>query len=154
MYALLLPLHSIVRWFVLISLLLAIVTAVSGLVKKRPYTALDNSIRHWTATIAHVQLLLGLGLYYISPITDYFLNNFNSAIHQREMRFFGMEHSLMMFLAIVTITIGSSKAKRKTTHGEKFKTVTIWYAIGLFLILTSIPWEFSPFTSRPYFRWL
>src|SRR5687768_6341222 len=152
MYSLVLPLHSMVRWFVLISLVLAIVTAVNGLVKKRPYTAFDDSLRHWTATIAHVQLLLGLVLYYISPITDYFLNNFNSAIHQREIRFFGMEHSLMMFLAIVTITIGSMKAKRRTTDREKFKTLIIWYAFGLFLILTSIPWEFSPFTSRPYFR--
>ncbi|GAB3173592.1 hypothetical protein GCM10027291_30180 [Telluribacter humicola] len=96
--------------------------------------------------------MLGLGLYFISPIIDYFLHNFWDAIHQREIRFFGMEHSSMMIAAVVVITIGSAKAKRRQTDAEKFRTMAIWFAIGLFIILTSIPWSFSPLTSRPNFR--
>jgi uncharacterized membrane protein len=83
---------------------------------------------------------------------DYFLHHFNAAVHQREIRFFGMEHSLMMFIAIIIITIGSAKAKRKATDTEKFRIMTIWFAVALFIILTSIPWAFSPLTSRPHFR--
>jgi hypothetical protein len=63
-----------------------------------------------------------------------------------------MEHSLMMITATVIITIGSVKAKRRHTDHQKFRAMAIWYTIGLLIILTSVPWAFSPFTSRPYFR--
>jgi hypothetical protein len=116
------------------------------------FSKLDNFIRHTTATIAHIQLILGIWLYFVSPVVDYFLHNFSDAVHLREIRFFGMEHSLMMFIAVVIITIGSAKAKRKPTDKEKFKTVAIWFGIALFIILLNIPWKFSPLISRPYFR--
>jgi len=63
-----------------------------------------------------------------------------------------MEHSVMMILAITIITLGSAKTKRKQSDKEKFKTMAIWFTIALLIILTSIPWKFSPLASRPYFR--
>ena len=152
MYSTLLSLHSLFRWLVLVLLVFAIYTAYRGVVTKKAFSKFDNSVRHWTATIAHIQLLLGLSLYYISPVTHYFLNNFKDAVHQREVRFFGMEHSLMMITAVVIITIGSAKAKRKQTDNEKFRTIATWYTVGVIIILLSIPWTFSPLVSRPYFR--
>ncbi|WP_367915895.1 hypothetical protein [Leadbetterella sp. DM7] len=151
-YSTLLPLHSLVRWLVLISLIIAIFLAFRGWFSKREFSRLDNSVRHWTATIAHIQLLIGIWLYLVSPVTDYFLHNFKEAVRLREIRFFGMEHSLMMLMAIVIITIGSAKAKRKPTDNGKFRTMAIWYSVGLLIILSSIPWAFSPFTSRPHIR--
>lgn len=152
MYSILLTLHSLVRWLVLLSLIFAIYRAYTGYIRKRTFTNHDNAVRHWTATTVHIQFMLGFILYIISPVTNYFVHNFKEGIHLREIRFFGMEHSTMMFLAIVIITFGSIKAKRRITDQAKFKTMAIWFAIGLFLILTSIPWPFSPFTSRPYLR--
>ncbi|HKZ36611.1 MAG TPA: hypothetical protein VJ184_03095, partial [Chryseolinea sp.] len=98
----------------------------------------DNLIRHSTATISHIQLLIGLLLYYVSPIVSYFFQNFNEAVHNREIRFFGMEHSLMMFMAVSVISAGSSIANRKVKDAEKFKTLAIWYTIALFIIFFSI----------------
>ena len=152
MYSILLASHSLLRWLVLASLLFAIGWAYRGWRSGRRFTGFDNSLRHWTATIAHVPLLLGVGLYFLSPRVDYFLHHFKEAVHERELRFFGMEHSLMMVLAIFAITIGSAKAKRQPHNAEKFKTMTIWFTIGLLIILSSVPWPFSPFTGRPYFR--
>lgn len=152
MYSTLLTLHSLVRWLVLTSLLFAIYRAYHGWFTKKAYSPFDNSVRHWTATIAHIQLMIGLVLYFISPIVNYFLHNYAEAVHQREIRFFGMEHSLMMLIAIIVITIGSAKAKRKPTDREKFKTMALWFTVGLLIILTSIPWAFSPLASRPNFR--
>lgn len=152
MYLTLLTLHSWGRWLVLTSLILAIFRGYKGWFSGKPFSTLDNNVRHWTATIAHIQLLLGIWLYFISPVIDYFLHHYKVAVHQREIRFFGMEHSLVMLISIIIITIGSAKAKRKKTDLEKFKTMAIWYTIGLFLILTSVPWAFSPLVSRPYFR--
>jgi cytochrome bd-type quinol oxidase subunit 2 len=152
MYSTLLALHSLTRWLVLISLIFAIYTAFKGWFTNKSFSKSDNRIRHWTATIAHVQLILGIWLYFISPIIDYFLHNYKIAVHQREIRFFGMEHNIMMIIAILIITIGSFKAKRKPTNQEKFKTMAIWFTIGLVIILISIPWTFSPFAQRPLLR--
>lgn len=152
MYQTLLALHSLVRWFVLASLLLAIYKGYKGWLTNKPFSKYDNKVRHWTATITHIQLCIGLWLYFISPIINYFLHNYKEAVHQREIRFFGMEHNLMMLAAIIIITIGSAKAKRKPTDQEKFKTMALWFTVGLLIILLSIPWTFSPLASRPLFR--
>jgi uncharacterized membrane protein len=152
MYATLLALHSFTRWLVLGSLLFAIFRAYRGWLMHQPYSKFDNATRHVTATIAHTQLILGIWLYFISPITTYFLQHFSTAMHERAIRFFGMEHITMMLIGITLITIGSAKAKRKITDREKFKTMAIWFTIALFIILSSVPWSFSPLISRPNFR--
>jgi hypothetical protein len=97
-------------------------------------------------------LVLGLWLYFISPVISYFLHHFKAAVHQREVRFFGMEHSSMMLLAIIFITIGSAMVKRAKTDAAKFKTATIWHSLALVIIMLNVPWGFSPIVSRPYFR--
>lgn len=152
MYSIILTLHSWVRWLVLISLLVAIYRAYRGWLLNKPFSKRDNAIRTITATTAHIQLVLGIVLYCISPVVRYFLQYFKQAVHQREIRFFGMEHVTMMLIAIVLITIGSAKAKRKLSAQQKFKTMAIWFTIALVIIFLSIPWQFSPLTSRPYFR--
>ncbi|WP_419698840.1 hypothetical protein [Mucilaginibacter sp. NFX135] len=152
MYTPLLALHSLTRWLILISLLFTIYRAYRGWLLNKPFSKLDNTVRYVTVTIAHIQLIFGLWLYFISPIVHYFLYNFNTAVHERQIRFFGMEHITVMLIGIVLITIGSAKAKRKATDKEKFRTIAIWFSIALLLILSSIPWAFSPLISRPYFR--
>jgi hypothetical protein len=150
---LLLFIHSLVRWLVLISLLYAIFRAYRGWFRSKPFSKTDDLIRHSTATIAHIQLVVGLWLYFVSPIINYFLHNYREAVHNRDVRFFGMEHSLLMVMAVILITIGSSMAKRKKTDVEKHKTVAIWFLLALLVIFIAIPWPFSPFSAnRPYFR--
>jgi hypothetical protein len=152
MYSFLLALHSLFRWMVLLILLIAIYRAYQGWLSNRSFSKVDNIFRHNTATVLHIQFSLGLWLYFISPIVDYFLHHFKEAVHMREIRFFGMEHITMMLIAVTLVTMGSAFSKRKTTDEEKFKTMAIWFTMGLVIILTSIPWQFSPLTSRPYFR--
>src|SRR4051812_44239849 len=103
MYSSVLALHSVIRWFVLTSLLYATYRAFRGWKGNKVFTPFDNKVRHYTATIAHIQLIFGVWLYFISPVIDYFLKNFKDAVHQRDVRFFGMEHSLMMLVAIIVI---------------------------------------------------
>ena len=154
MYAIILATHSIFRWLVLISLLYAIYRSYSGWLGSKEYSPDDNLVRHWSATIAHIQLILGLSLYFVSPLIKYFLQNFHQAVHDREIRFFGMEHSIMMILGIIIITIASMMSKRQKTDTQKYKVLAIGYTIALLIILSSVPWPFSPMVSRPYFRLL
>ncbi|MES2376829.1 MAG: hypothetical protein V4553_09635 [Bacteroidota bacterium] len=152
MYSTLLALHSLTRWLVLGSLLFAIFRAYRGWLLKKPWLKLDDFTRHVAATMAHIQFCLGVTLYFISPIVNYFLHNFSTAVHERSIRFFGMEHVTMMLIGIGIISTVSAKAKNKPADIQKFKFLAIWYTIALLVILSSIPWSFSPLISRPNFR--
>lgn len=152
MYTFTLALHSLNRWAVLISLILICVTSFLGWKRQLAFDRKNGILQTITLSLAHLQLVIGLYLYFISPISNYFLSHFSEAVHERELRFFGMEHILVMLLAIILITIGSSKVKKATADVQKFKLQFIWFGIGLLLILSSIPWSFSPLISRPLFR--
>lgn len=154
MYPYLLFAHSLFRWLVLISLVYAVYSGFKGWYRKDIFTQNNDRVRHWTATIVHIQFILAIGLYSLSPIIRYFYANYKEAVHDRSIRFFGMEHSLMMLISVIIITIGSMIAKRKDSDTAKFKTMAICYGIGLFIILLNIPWPFSPLVSRPWFRML
>lgn len=152
MYQTLLVCHSFIRWLVLVSLLYSIYTAYKGYSQKLPFTRKDNLVRHWTATIAHIQLIFGILVYVQSPIVKYFWKNFKEGIQNLDASFFGIIHIALMLIAIVFITIGSALAKRKLSDEQKFKTMFFWFSIALLIIFIAIPWPFSPLANRPYFR--
>jgi hypothetical protein len=144
--------HSTVRWLVLASLVYSIYRAYKGYFSNAPFSKTDNYVRHWTATIAHIQLIFGIVIYTQSPIIKYFWNNFDEAITNLDLAFFGLLHIILMLTAIVMITVGSALSKRRTTDREKFKTILFWFSVSLIIIFIAIPWPFSPFANRPYFR--
>jgi hypothetical protein len=152
MYSILLSLHSVTRWLVLLILVVSLLYAWKRYHGKVPFTSRGEKLRLWTVIISHIQASLGLILYFMSPIVAYFLFHFSEAVHERELRFFGMEHITVMISAVVVITIGSAKVKREPNDVLKHKKMLVWFGLGLFLILTSIPWSFSPLISRPDFR--
>jgi Ni,Fe-hydrogenase I cytochrome b subunit len=150
MYYLLLSLHSLLRWFVLISLISSIYTAYQGKVRKKVFTSGANAMRHWTATISHMQLLIGMTLYLQSPIVSFPMPGANGILSQQI--FFRYVHISLMFLAVVLITVGSAKAKRMGDDLDKYKTMLRWFTVALAVILVAIPWPFSPIAGRPYLR--
>ncbi|PWV51477.1 hypothetical protein C7475_10386 [Chitinophaga sp. S165] len=137
---------------VVLSLLYAIYRGIRGWRSKRSFTLADNTVRHVTATIAHIQLALGYVLYFNSPLIAYFRGNYQEAIKQFDYLFFGLLHVILMSIAVIVITIGSSSAKRSVTNQGKFRIMTLLFALGLLIILIAIPWPFSPLAHRPYLR--
>lgn len=152
MYTVTLFLHSIFRWLVLLFLCYAIFQGYRGYRLKKDFSKWDNSIRHWTATIAHIQLVLGMLVYIKSPLIAYYFSDFKNLIAHWDLAFFGLFHIILMFFAIVMITLGSAKAKRKGIAQEKYKTMFLWFLIALIIIFIAIPWPFSPLANRPYLR--
>ena len=150
MYFVLLTLHSWGRWAVLLGLLFGGGRAYRGWLGRRPFTPLDDTTRHSVATVAHGQLVLGYGLYFTSPLVRAF--HLRDATHDPGALFFGFQHVALMTLAIVVLTLGSALAKRRATDPAKFRTMALWFTGALLLILAAIPWPFSPFAHRPYFR--
>lgn len=151
MYLFLLSVHAVVRWLVLLSVLVALGRGVRGWRGRRSFTRIDNTARHLTATFAHVQLLIGYTLYFVSPLVAAF--RAGAQPHPANaLRFFGWLHPLLMTVVVVLLTIGSSAAKRQPTDPAKFRTLVIWFAGALLVLLIAIPWPFSPLAQRPYLR--
>ena len=57
------------------------------------------------------------------------------------LRLTSLEHPLINIIAIVLITIGWSKHKKATTSEAKFKSIAVFFGLGLLLILSRIPWS-------------
>ena len=151
MYSYLIIAHSSFRWLVLISLLVTISRAYVGWFTNKTFTPRENFIRNFANSVTNIQFLIGLWLYFKSPVVDYFWDNFRVAIHERDMRFFGIEHITMMFIAVTIINTGSGLVKQKLTDKAKFKTMAIWFTVGLTIILLSVPWPFFSFYSETIF---
>jgi hypothetical protein len=152
MHDVLIFLHSTLRWFLLISLVVAISIAISHWFSDGKFTKNSELLRKMTATLAHVQLLIGLWLYVISPEVNSLFSNFSEAVKVRNVRFFAMEHSLAMVIAVVLITVGSILTKRLKDEKSKLRSQIIWFSIALLIVFMMIPWPFLSFSvHRPYF---
>ncbi len=152
MYPILLILHSIFRWLILFSLLYCIIFSFRGWINNSDFTKAHNFMRHITATISHVQLMIGYAIYFNSPTVAFFRQYYSEAVKQFDYLFFGLIHVIMMTLSVILITIGSSAARRSATDKGKFKTIALCFSFALLIILIAIPWPFSPLAKRPYIR--
>ncbi len=152
MYQYILPLHSIIRWLVVIGLLYCLIRSLMGVFGNAKFNKIDNFFRSFVSGISHLQLILGFILYFKSPIVAYFRQNFKDAIQHPEFSFFGIIHIALMLISVVLLTIGAAKAKRAETGLAKHKQILIWFSLATLLIFLAIPWAFSPYVARPLFR--
>ncbi len=137
MYNFIQKFHSGWAYLALLLLVITVVNSVIGMVSKKEFTAKDRKIALFGLIFAHVQLLVGLILYFVSPLGKDSLGQMSDAT----ARLTSLEHPLINIIAIVLITIGWSKHKKSTTGESKFKTISIFYGLGLLLILARIPWH-------------
>ena len=137
MYETIQSVHSILAYAALGLLLLASFNAIFGLTSKKLFTDKDLRLSLFTLIICHIQLLVGLILYFVSPLGAGQLGNMKDAA----MRLTSLEHPLINIIALALITIGWSKHKKEESNNGKFKKIAIFYTIGLILLLAMIPWE-------------
>ena len=93
--------------------------------------------------VTHLQLILGLALYFVSPLGMKSISNNGMGVVMKDaaLRLNAVEHPIMMILMVVFITIGYSKHKKKLVSSPKFKMLAIFYTIALILMLSRIPWN-------------
>src|SRR6266550_3972043 len=134
MYPHLLILHSLLRWLLVLMLVYMLVRAWLGYKRNYSFTSVDNTLRHWTATVAHLQLTVGMVLYFKSPYVAYFWQNPRLEHLPLDYSFFSLIHISLMILAVAVLTVGSAMTKRKVSSQEKFKTIFSWFLVA-FVIL-------------------
>ncbi len=135
-------LHSYWAYLVLLILIIATVNALVKFIGKKEFHAKDFRISLFTLIVMHIQLLIGIVLFfasdYLSLISEM---GMGSIMKNSSLRSNIIEHPITMILVVILITIGYSKHKKKLTSISKFKTIGIFYTLSLLLVLAKIPWN-------------
>ncbi|MBC7524205.1 MAG: hypothetical protein H7239_07185 [Flavobacterium sp.] len=136
MYTIIQKFHSGWAYLALLLLLFTVINSLIGMFSKKDFTAKDRKIALFALISTHIQLVVGLILYFVSPNGFAQLGNMTDA----HARLTSLEHPLTNIIAIILITIGWSKHKKVLSAEAKFKSISIFYTLGLLLILAKIPW--------------
>jgi len=139
----LLHIHSLLRYLILFFLVITVLKSFSGWFGKKQYLPGDKKMSLFTLITAHLQLVLGLVLYFISPNVQAGPANMGEAMKNPTLRFWAVEHISMMIIAIILITLGYSLAKRGKDDVTKHKRTAMFFLLALIVIFVAIPWPWS-----------
>lgn len=143
MYTGLLHAHSGLRYIVIALLIIVIAQAFVGWFGQKPFTESNRKLSLFALISVHIQLVLGLILYFISPTVELALADMGAAMKDPVLRFWAVEHITAMIIGIILITIGYSTAKRAVNDKAKFTRIALFYLIGFILIISMIPWPWT-----------
>jgi hypothetical protein len=143
LFSILLPIHSIVRWLVVVAALAVVGRAFYGWLTKKDWTALDDRLGMIFPMTLDIQVLVGLILYFFaSPITLGALSNFGAAMRAgANTRFFVLEHGVMMLIALVLAHIGRARTRKVVGAVAKHRTAAIFFGLAVLALLYAIPWS-------------
>ena len=136
-------LHSYWAYLVLVVLVLATVNALIKFFGDKEFDAKDFRISLFALITMHIQLLLGIVLFFTK---DYFttieeVGGMGELMKNDDLRMKIIEHPTLMIIAVILVTIGYSKHKKKLTSKPKFKMLAIFYTLALASVLYMIPWK-------------
>ena len=136
--------HSVLRWIILLLLVYTFISAVIKRISAQKFSDTEKKASLMSMAALHIQLLLGLILYFISPKVVFAA----SSMSNRLIRFFMVEHVIIMLLAITLATVGYTQMKKASSDSLKRKRIIIFYGIALLLILLGIPWPGMGYSSH------
>ena len=136
-------LHSYWAYLVLVVLVLATVNALIKFFGDKEFDAKDFRISLFALITMHIQLLLGIVLFftkeYFTTIEE--VGGMGELMKNDDLRMKIIEHPTLMIIAVILVTIGYSKHKKKLTSKPKFKMLAIFYTLALASVLYMIPWK-------------
>ena len=142
MYDIIKFIHTYWAYLVLIILVISTLNALIKFFGSKPFGPFDFRVSLFTLIVAHIQLLIGIVLFFVSPYFSYLTNTgIGNVMKDTALRSNIVEHPLTMIIAVIFITMGYSKHKKKLTSKAKFKSLAIFYTLALVLVLAKIPWN-------------
>lgn len=144
MYEIFLFIHSWLRWAILILVVLAVAKSIMGITSGKPYEKSDNIIAASFVGSVHLQVLIGLVLYFwLSPITSNAFGGYSSPMKDPVIRYWAVEHISVMVLAAILAQVGRTISKKAGDAVVKFRFQLIFFGISFFLMMLMIPWSES-----------
>lgn len=142
MDALLLNVHSILRWIILVLILVAIFRSFGA--GSKPFTKGHKQNGLFLMIACDIMLLIGLyqwftGGYGLKAIQN---NGMGGVMKDGVMRFFAIEHLLMMLIAIILVHIGYSFSKKNISNAKKHTKTSLFYILAFLIMLAAVPWPF------------
>ena len=135
-------LHSYLAYIVLLVLLVAVANALIGWFSKKEFRfEKDLRISLFALILSHIQLIVGLIVFFVSTSGLKAIQILGMGGLNAPARLLAVEHPFTNIIAIALITIGWSRHKRKEGDTAKFKSIAVFYGLGLLLILIRIPWR-------------
>jgi len=137
--------HSYWAYLILVVLTLAVLKSFFGYFAKKDYDANAFRVSLLTLIVSHIQLLIGILLYFSSARFGLWSDlGLVEVMKNADLRLYLIEHPIINILAVVLITMGYSKHKKKLVSKPKYKTIAFFYSIALVLIISRIPWNVWP----------
>ncbi len=143
-----LTIHSLLRWVVLVLLVMATVQAWRGWQSKGTWTESSKRLGLFTMISMDIQLLVGFIVFVGSDLVKSATSNMGEAMRNPVLRFFTVEHTAMMLVAIALVHVGFAKAKRGADDAQRFKAMAIFFALALVVVVAAIPWPFRAALGR------
>ena len=151
MSAVLLEIHSVLRWIILLLLLLSIIRSFSGWRKHKELRDADARLWLFTMISAHLTLLIGLYLLFFGRF-GVLSTGLPEGVHlmkDKFYRFFWVEHPVGMVLATTLITLARGVVKKQIQDPLKYKRAFWLFLLALIIILAVIPWPGMTVVGRP-----
>lgn len=147
-HTIILSLHSVLRWIVLLAGVAAAGRAIVAWLSQMEWRGLDRQLGLLFTVSMDIQVLLGLVLYlFLSPVTTGNFSNFGEAMSNPDVRFFLVEHLVLMIVAIALAHVGRSRSKKADSDRGRHAQAALFFTLALVAILVAIPWG-----SRPLLR--
>lgn len=140
MYNLLQTAHSLFAFLVLGILIANVLHAAMGMTGGKSFSETSRKVALFGLIFSHVQLLIGVILYFQSPYYALLQEGMKSVMQDPIVRQLAIEHPFTNILAIILITVGHSKSKKQTSDKGKFNAVFVFYLLGLVFLLSRIPY--------------
>ena len=135
MHPLLSTLHSYNRYLLLAALLFVLYRSISGWLGNKPYDKTDNAASAALLGLTHLQLILGLIMYFA---TSHYTTTAGLSMKDPWVRYFKAEHIAAMLIAVVLIQLGRTFSKKASDNTEKHKKVAIYTAIATLIIVGTL----------------
>lgn len=134
-------LHSYLAYIVVFVLFVAVANALIGWLSKKEFRfEKDLRISLFALILSHIQLVVGLIVFFVSTSGLKAIQILGIGGLNAPARLLAVEHPLTNIIAIVLITVGWSRHKKKEGDTAKFKSIAVFYGLGLLLLLSRIPW--------------
>lgn len=141
MYSALLHSHNLLRWAVLLLGVLALVRAWRGIGGTVPYAAGARRAGVLFTASLHLQLVLGLLLFLVSPFIEGAMTDMKATMADKAVRFFVAEHPTLMVAAAILMTVGGIVAKNAANDAARHRKLLVFAGITMALVLWGIPWQ-------------